>query len=55
MATKHNFMLKVIDAKMGDIRKALKEAGINVASIVEVYKEDIAGEEEEQPAAESNG
>ena len=53
MATKHNFMLKVIDSKMGEVRKALKEAGVNVVSIVEVHKEDIPGKEEEQPAAES--
>lgn len=55
MATKHNFMLKVIDSKMGDVRKALKDAGINVVSIVEVYKEDISGQEEAQPAGESDG
>jgi len=55
MATKHNFMLKVIDSKMGDVRKALKEAGINVVSIVEVYKEDIPGQEEGQPAGEGDG
>jgi hypothetical protein len=55
MATKHNFMLKVIDSKMGDVRKALKEAGITVVSIVEVHKEEISGQEEEQPAGESNG
>ena len=48
MATQRNFMLKVIDARMGDIRKVLKDAGVNVVSIVEVYKEDIP----EQPAAE---
>ena len=41
MATRHNFMLKVIDARMSDVRKVLKDAGINVVSIVEVYKEDI--------------
>ena len=52
MATKHNFMLKVVDARMSDVRKVLKAAGINVVSIVEVYKEDLPGEEEAVPAAE---
>jgi len=49
-------MLKVVDSKMGDVRKALKEAGINVTSIVEVYKEDISDEgKQEEPPAENNG
>ena len=52
MATKRNFMLKVVDAKMGDIRKTLKEAGVDVVSIVEVYKEDLPEQEAE---AESDG
>jgi len=55
MATKHNFMLKVIDARMSDVRKVLKNAGINVVSIVEVYKEDIPGGEEEKPTGEGDG
>ncbi|MBI4683070.1 MAG: hypothetical protein HY757_08230 [Nitrospirae bacterium] len=34
-----NYMLKVQDAKAVDIQKALKAAGINVTSIIEVHKE----------------
>ncbi len=40
-----NFMLKVEDAKLPDVQKALKEAGIKVRSIIEVYKEE--GKQEE--------
>ena len=39
-----NFMLKVEDAKLPDIQKALKQAGITVRSIIEVYKEGAAAE-----------
>ncbi len=35
-----NFMVKVEDAKLPDIQKALKAAGIKVRSIIEVYKEE---------------
>jgi hypothetical protein len=41
-----NFILKVTDAKKADIRKALKDAGINVRAITEIYSED-AGEGED--------
>ena len=34
-----NFVLKVQDTKAVDIQKALKAAGINVVSIIEVHKE----------------
>ena len=54
MSTKHNFMLKVIDARMSDVRKVLKDAGINVVSIVEVHKEDIPGAEGEKPTGEGD-
>ena len=53
MATKHNFMLKVVDARMSDVRKVLKDAGINLVSIVEVYKEDLPDEKEAVPAADA--
>ncbi len=36
---KSNFMLKVEDAKMVDIKKALEGAGIKIRSIQEIYKE----------------
>jgi hypothetical protein len=52
MATKHNFMLKVVDARMSDVRKVLKDAGINLVSIIEVHKEELPGEKEAAPAAE---
>ncbi|MBF0536925.1 MAG: hypothetical protein HQL03_01585 [Nitrospirae bacterium] len=39
MTVQINFMLKVEDAKLPDIQKALKGAGVKVKSIVELYKE----------------
>jgi len=53
MPTKHNFILKVIDARLSDVRKVLKDAGINVASIVEIQKEEIPEPEEEKAASEN--
>ncbi|MEW5744909.1 MAG: hypothetical protein AB1805_05645 [Nitrospirota bacterium] len=44
MATNSNFMLKVTDAKLPDIQKALEQAGIKVRSIAEVFKEEAAPE-----------
>lgn len=46
-----NFMVKVEDAKLPDIQKALKEAGIKVRSIIEVYKEEINKAEPPQQEA----
>jgi hypothetical protein len=40
-----NFMLKVEDAKLPDIQKALQSAGIKVRTIIEVYKEEGKKEE----------
>jgi hypothetical protein len=40
MATKSNFILKVQDAKLADVQKALKDANINVVSILEIHKEE---------------
>jgi len=34
-----NYMLKVQDAKAVDVQKALKAAGIEVTSIIEVHKD----------------
>ncbi len=34
-----NYMLKVRDAKAVDVQKALKAAGINITSIIEVHKD----------------
>jgi uncharacterized protein YaaQ len=41
MATKTNFILKVQDAKLADVQKALKDANINVVSILEIHKEEV--------------
>ncbi len=54
MAVQINYMVKLKDAKLGAVRKALTEAGIDVISIVEVYKEDLdppAGEPGDSPTA----
>ncbi len=40
MTTKVNFILKVQDAKLADVQKALKDANINIVSILEVHKEE---------------
>ena len=40
MATKTNFILKVSDAKLADVQKALKDANVNVVSIMEIHKEE---------------
>jgi len=39
---KLNYILKVEDAKLTDIQKALTQAGIKVRSIIEVFKEGQA-------------
>jgi len=55
MATQINYVLKVRDAKLPAVKKALSEAGIDVVSLVEVYKEDLpadpAGEAPAAPGA----
>ncbi len=51
---KSNFMVKVEDAKLPDVQKALKAAGIKVRSIVELYKEGGA-EKKEVGNAEKEG
>lgn len=42
MAANSNFVVKVTDAKLMDLQKALEQAGIKVRSIVEVFKEEAA-------------
>jgi len=42
--TNDNFILKVTDAKLTDIQKALQAAGIKVRSIIEVSKEEKSEE-----------
>jgi hypothetical protein len=40
-----NFMLKVEDAKLPDVQKALQQAGIKVRSLIEIFKEEVKKEE----------
>ena len=40
-----NFMLKVEDAKLPDVQKALQQAGIKIRSIIEIFKEEAKKEE----------
>lgn len=42
--TNINFILKVTDAKLTDIQKALNTAGINVRSIIEIFREEVKTE-----------
>lgn len=35
-----NYILKVKDAKLADVQKALQQAGIQTSSILEVFKEE---------------
>jgi nitrogen regulatory protein PII len=44
-----NYIVKVKNAKLGELKKALTQAGIEVMSIVEVYKEEIPVPAEERP------
>lgn len=46
--TNSNFIVKVTDAKLTDIQKALQAAGIRVRSIIEVFKEEVKLEEEKK-------
>lgn len=45
-----NYMVKVEDAKLPDIQKALKGAGIKVRSIVQIFKEGKEASEEQEDA-----
>lgn len=40
-----NFLVKVKDAKLADVQKALQQAGIQVRSIIEVFKEEDENKE----------
>ena len=51
MATNSNFLVKVTDAKMPAVKKALEEAGIEVRSIIALHKEET-GADEEKPETE---
>ena len=53
VATNSNFLVKVTDAKMPAVKKALEEAGITVRSIIAVHKEETGTEEElKEPVSE---
>ena len=53
MATNSNFLVKVTDAKMPAVKKALEEAGIEVRSIIALHKEETGTvEEKEEPVSE---
>ncbi len=43
-----NYILKVTDAKLTDIQKALQAAGIKVRSIIEVFREEENKTKEEK-------
>ncbi len=47
---KANFMVKVEDAKMVEIKKALEGAGIKVTSIQEIFKEGVPEKKKEEAA-----
>ena len=42
MPTQINYVLKVKDSKLSAVKKALTDAGIDVVSLVEVHKEEMA-------------
>jgi hypothetical protein len=51
---KSSYMLKVQDAKAMDIQKTLQAAGIEVISIIEVYKDKTEEvQETKSPVADS--
>jgi len=45
MTMNSNFMLKVEDAKLPDVQKALQQAGIKIRSLIEIFKEEVKKEE----------
>ncbi|GBE04767.1 hypothetical protein BMS3Abin10_00383 [bacterium BMS3Abin10] len=47
---KSNYMVKVEDAKLVDIQKALQAAGVKVTSIIEVFKDKGEEAKEARPA-----
>lgn len=51
-----NFILKVENAKLPDVQKALKGAGVKVKSIVEIHKEknEQVPEQAKEEQAKSN-
>lgn len=48
---KRNFLVKTVDGKVGAVQRALKTAGIDVVSVIEVFKEDLPEEGADGDAA----
>jgi hypothetical protein len=55
MSMNVNFMVKVEDAKVVDVQKALEQAGIKVRSVLEVHKDKAAQAEQETSAETTAG
>ena len=55
MATLSNYMVKVTDAKMSEVKKALEAAGIEVRSILQVHKEESGEQEAVQDSDKETG
>ncbi len=51
MPIRINYVLKVYDAKLVDVKKALEAANIKVHSIIETHREEVEKIAEEKPAA----
>lgn len=51
MPTKRNYLIKVIDAKIVDVKRALEAKGIKLESIYEMYKETLESEKAAAPSA----
>ena len=43
--TKRNFVVKTIDGRTGPVQRALKAAGIDVVSVIEIFKEALPEED----------
>jgi hypothetical protein len=43
-----NFLVKVTNAKLSDIQKALQAAGITVRSVIEIFREEEKSSEPEK-------
>jgi hypothetical protein len=50
-----NYILKVTDARKADIRKALKDAGIVVRAITEIYSEESGEGEDAEKENDGKG
>ena len=50
MPTKRNFLVKVLDAKIVDVKRALEAKSIKIESIYEMYKENQEPDKVASPA-----